>query len=642
MTFFYRVCFSLWVCCTTLLAHADDRVLFTVGNTPVYVSEFEYIYNKNNFNDKADYSLASLQEYLDLYTRFRLKIKEAEELGRDTLHGIRSEIAMYRQQLFDSYIDRNFAQKMVQETYERMKYDISISQIYFRVGPNTDPELIKLRADSVYQRLKGGASFEEMARQYSDDQYSREEGGFLGFYTALQINHKSLEDAVYGTPEGKISAPVKTSLGYHIIKVNKVRPSAGRVKVAIIKKMIPEEEGEKAAVAMLMDSLHRAILAGADFGALASQHSDDFMSGMRGGELEWFGINTYNYIFEDAAFSLQTPGEVSPPVRTGNAWYIIRLINKTGLGPFEDVQPALHARLTNHPQYEEVMRQLTDSLKLKYAFERYEDIYAVMLKNLEGALDSFATRFEDAQPTRPALKIGNLLVSNNELGNLMLRNNFKVKRTADRQQWLRSLYNKAERDLVFQYHRDQLLESEPELYYLMREYRDGILLFDITEIEVWNKAMADTAGLAAFYENNKERFAFDDRLQGIQYTLTEEKDAKSLRKLLDKSTTAPGREELNGKGIPVLSAMPVVLEKNKPLPSGVKWAKGPHGPIKGSSIFTVFMITDILPARMRTLDEARGFVIAAYQEELEEKWVDRLRAKYPVVINGSVFNSLVK
>jgi peptidyl-prolyl cis-trans isomerase SurA len=641
MTLIYKVCFLLWVCCTTLMLQGKDEVLFTVGDTPVYVSEFEYIYNKNNFNNKANYSRTSLNEYLDLYTRFRLKIKEAQEQGRDTQPGLIAEIGMYRDQLFESYLDREITQKMVSEAYERMKLDVSISQIFFKVGPNDDALRVRSRADSIYKLLKSGAAFEAMAKKYSDDQFSRDEGGFLGFYTALQINHKSLEDAVYSTPAGGISEPVKTSLGYHIIKVNKIRPTAGKVKVAIIKKNLPEDDFLLPVAEALVDSLYQAILSGADFSQIAAEYSDDFISGVRGGELEWFGINSYNYVFEEAAFSLKNPGDISAPVKTDKAWYIIRLINKSGLGPFEDISPALHARITAHPQHEEVMRQLTDSLKKQYGFERYDDVYMAMLENIIPALDSFAGRFNDGQPIRPVLKIGNLIVSNNELGNLMLGNNFKVKRMADRNQWLRNLYFKTERDLVFKYHREQLLANDRDLHMLMQEYRDGILLFDITEAEVWNKAMTDTTGLADFYEQNKERFKLGERIAVYRYHTTTEKEAKDLRKILAKGPITHS-EELTKKGFVNSTVESLIIEDDKSLPGSLRWAKGLYGPDKQGSSFTVYLVEDILPVHTRTLNEARGFVIAAYQEELENRWVEALRKKHPVKLNEEVFNSLVK
>jgi len=625
-----------------IISAAEDKVLFTIGGTPVYTSEFEYIYKKNNFSNKADYSRASLQEYLDLYTKFRLKVKEAESLGIDTVLAIKNEIGSYRQQLFDAYLDREINQKMAEDIYNRMQKDVSISHIYFNIGTGQDEKAVKQKADSVYQLLKSGAAFADMAKQYSEDNFSKDLGGKLGFYTSMQINYKSIEDAAYNTPAGSFSAPVRSSMGYHIIKVNEVRPARGKAKVAMIKRLIPEDAAMIPAAKALVDSLYRALEAGADFSLLANEFSEDYASGVSGGELDWFSINTFNPTFEDAAFSLKNTGDISPPVQTSKSWYIIKMLGRKVLGSYEDESPVIQSKLTIHPQYEEIMEKLNDSLKLKYGYTFNEQSFADMLAQLNTPLDTFAGFFQPDNPTAIIFNLGNQAIDANTLGNLMLKNSFQMRRADDRTYWIKSLYDKAEKDLVLAYHREQLLNYDPEMSSLMKEYRDGILLFDLTEKEVWNKAMTDSAGLSMYFEENRTRFRMPERLSVIQFKVTSDKAATAMKPILLSFSGSAAIEQLGAKGIKDFVTDSFMIEKNKPLPSGVSWKTGTYGPVKEADMYNYYQVLEILPERERNLEESKGFVIAGYQEKLENDWVSKLTKKYPIVVNEMTFNSLVK
>ncbi|HYC28270.1 MAG TPA: peptidylprolyl isomerase, partial [Chitinophagaceae bacterium] len=392
--------------------------------------------------------------------------------------------------------------------------------------------------------------------------------GDLGYYTALQINFKTLEDAAYNTPEGQYSQPIRTSLGYHIIKVNDVRPARGKIKVAMIKRLIPEDSNLVSAAKLKVDSIYNVLISGADFAQVAMEASEDYASGQRGGELDWFTINTFNPVFEEAAFGLKNIGDISKPARTAKSWYIIKLLNRTDAGKFEDIAPSLTARLANHPQYEEVMRHLVDSLKQKYGYSFNKDEYLKMLTNLSPALDTFAGIFQTAEPYQTVLKIGDRNIDDFTLGNAMLRSSVQIRRMDDHARWHELLFNKALRELVMEYHRDQLLKNDRDLSYLMKEYRDGILLFDLTEKEVWNKAILDTAGLKSYYAEHKDEFRQPERLTVYTYKAANEKDAKKLKGLLAKNNMAD-QKALTEQGLASIAIDSITVEKGKPLPGGI-------------------------------------------------------------------------
>ena len=326
-----------------------DPVLFSYGGNDVTKGEFLRMYTKNINNQKPDYSEKALREYLTLYSRFKMKVAEAEKMQMDTLPTIKTELGTYKKQLAKTYLtDNEVTDKLVKEAYDRMKKDVHVAHILINVPRGTEDTVAAFRKiDSLYKAVQKGADFGAIAKAVSDDKPSGAKGGDVGYFTALQIPAYAFESNAYTTPAGGVSLPFRTAFGYHIIKKIDERNSRGEIQVAQIMINVKKSEGEagdKAGKAKI-DSILTALKKGANFDNLVERFSDDKFSKNTKGVLATFGVGQMVPEFENAAFALNTPGSLSEPVKTEYGYHIIKLINKTPIRPFDSMKNELKKRI---------------------------------------------------------------------------------------------------------------------------------------------------------------------------------------------------------------------------------------------------------------------------------------------------------
>jgi len=333
----------------------NDEVLFSVEGNPVTVSEFDYIYNKNN-GKEADYSEKSLQEYLDLYVKFKLKVQRARTLKLDTIVSLQKELEGYRKQLANSYlVDNDVSDRLIKEIFDRKQQDVDVSHIMIPVDKkanNTAVDKAKRRILEIQKLLKRGDSFEETAKKMSEDKQSASNGGKIGFVTAmLPKGFYALENAAYNTAEGEISDIVRTDFGFHIVKVNGKRKALGEMEVAhiLVRKQlkgkdVPGAEGK-------IDSLYQLLANGGNFDQICKEHSQDTKTKDRAGYLGFFGIKRYERSFEEGAFALANDGDFSKPIETKVGYHIIKRLSKKDLKDFNKAQKQLKRVVSNSDRF---------------------------------------------------------------------------------------------------------------------------------------------------------------------------------------------------------------------------------------------------------------------------------------------------
>ncbi|MDB5262459.1 MAG: peptidylprolyl isomerase, partial [Adhaeribacter sp.] len=315
---------------------SKDPVLETIGGKPVYTAEFEYVYHKNNGNAENANTRASIQEYLDLYTNFKLKVMDAESRGLDTTTAFRQELEGYKQQLAQPYLtEKSVTEKLIREAYDRMQKEVNASHILINVAPDAEPKDTLAAYNKVLElrkRLVAGEDFAQLAHAFSEDPSAKENYGKLGYFTALQMVYP-FEDAAYKTLPGQLSQPIRTRFGYHIIKVNDVRSAQGEIKVSHI--MVRATPGlpkaDSVAAKKKIDEIYTRVARKQNWDQLVAQFSEDVSSAENGGELPWFGTGRMIGNFEEAAFKLAKPGDITRPVQTPYGWHIIKLIERRSL-----------------------------------------------------------------------------------------------------------------------------------------------------------------------------------------------------------------------------------------------------------------------------------------------------------------------
>ena len=632
-----------------------DPVLFTIKNHPVYLSEFRQIYAKTN-QEKADFSEASLREYLDLYIKFKLRVQRGRELQLDTTQAFKTEFEGYRRQLAASYlVDKEVTGKLVREAFERMQQDVDISHIFIACDKNAKPaDTLRAynRAASLYKMLQSGATFEQLARDSSEDKSAKENGGRLGFVTAmLPDGYYHMETAIYTAKPEETIPPVRSNSGYHILRAHRLRPARGEVEIAHILLRKGKTEEENTQKRLRADSVYTALKNGADWELLCSGVSEDKMSAAKGGNIGYFGINRYQFAFEEAAFALQNDGDISTPVETSLGWHILKRIGRRGVDNFEKVQRALEERIKRDSRIEVAKQSMIARIRTEGNFQEYPETLA---KWTAGQVDSIFLTYrwspDPAKPQTPLQRYGDA-----QTYTLADFETFCFRASRDRmrgfgqplQETIDRMYKIWSEEAALHFEESQLEKKHPEYRSLVREYREGMLMFDAANLEVRDRASADSAGLEQFFlQNLTDKYKWGERARVSVYTLQSD-DPELLLKVRDFAAQNPSAEVLKkfNEKEKVLTVSEKTFEKGKNKDLNFVWKPGGMTSVKTDNVTKTAVFTkveEIIPAAPKTLEESRGYALADYQDYLEKQWLEKLKTEYPVKIDETVFKSLIK
>ncbi|GAB3809159.1 hypothetical protein GCM10028819_49850 [Spirosoma humi] len=516
-----------------------EPVILTLGNKTFTTSDFFQSFTKNQLSSDSA-QRTDVKNYFDLYTNLKLKVLAAEAGGRDTTEAFREEMNTYRKQLAQSYLmDKVLVESLAAEAYQRLQTEVNASHILIPVSEYATPAdtLTAYQASLALQKqAQDGADFAKLARENSKDVNTAENGGNLGYISAFGVVYP-LETAAFTTPVGRVAAPVRTRFGYHIIKVNSRRPSRGRVRVAhILVRMSPsaDEAGQKAAKERI-DGAYAQLQKGESFEQVCRQVSDDATSKANGGTLPMFEPGRWVPAFEDAAFSLAKPGDYSKPVRTNYGWHIIKLIERKPLDAYTTLGPSLRQRVTTDSRAD-ILRQATvQRLQKEYAVQPDLAMLQTVLAKADSTLLHGQWRF--TEPLDPALQNKTLVLINKQPYSV---NQFfdyvrqkqqpprnpavattpgsnAVPSTVDRPVGgsptiaMRRLFDRFVGDQLIAVEEANLDKKSPEFRALLNEIRDGVLLSQVMEQNVWERSMADSTGQRQYYEQNKDKYRFPER-----------------------------------------------------------------------------------------------------------------------------------
>lgn len=636
--------FALIAVNTVFAQTNNDAVLMTVGNSKVTVGEFENVYHKNNNKEATDPK--SLNDYVDLFVNFKLKVKEAEEMGLDTAKSFRDELAGYRRQLAQPYLtDKDVNEKLLEETYDRLKEDIHAAHILVKISENALPKDTLAAYNKIMEyrrRVLKGEDFAAVARESAKegDPSAKDNGGDLGYFTALQMVYP-FETMAYNTKVGDVSMPVRTRYGYHIIKVIDRRKAQGEVLAAhIMVKTTPNMTAEDSTNAyMKITEIYNKLKAGAKFEDLAQQYSDDKASAKKGGELPWFGTGKMPVEFEKAAFAIPNKGDFSQPLKTKYGWHVIKLLDKRGLASFDDMKNDLKAKVGKDSRSQVGRSSLIAKIKAEYKFKENlkarDEFYKVIDTTLfEGRWDGSKA----AKLNKPMFNFNDKVYTQADFTNYIKSHQSKRPRM-DIQMVVNQFYKQFVDEEAIAYEEARLDEKYPEFKALMQEYRDGILLFELTDEKVWSKAVKDTAGSRDFYEKNKMNYMWDERADASVYTCADDKIAKQVRSLMKKKKSEKEiLTEVNKNSQLNLQVESRLFTKGENEFVDKSWTPGTSAdmPSDKDKKVVIVVVNKLLKPEPKSYQDAKGMVTADYQAYLEKEWLKELKAKYPVTIDKSV------
>jgi peptidyl-prolyl cis-trans isomerase SurA len=630
-----------------------DNVVMEIDGKKVTKSEFLQIYLKNNPNPK--YDKQSLDEYMELFKKFKLKVAEAEALGYDTIPKLKKELAGYRKQLSQPYlIDSTKNSALVKQAYERMKNEVHAAHILVKVAENASPEdtlAAYNRIMAIKKRIEAGEDFATVAKgkNGSDDPSASRNGGDLGYFTAFQMVYQ-FEEAAYNTPVGKISNPVRTKFGYHILKVMDMRPARGTMKAAHIMVATGKEATaeELDAAHKKVDEIYEKLKAGESFEKLASEFSDDAQTAERGGELPLFGTGTTTRMvpeFEEAAFSLKENGEISKPVQTAFGYHIIKRLELTPLRTFDELKKEIQGKVNKDDRSIVTQQSFIEKLKKSYAFkDNYSKTSKWFVQNIDTNYFK-GTWNADALKSNTAMFTLDKKAFNQKEFASYLQKNYRNFKNMDSKSLVQKQYNAWQNSEILAYEESKLDSKYPDFKALMQEYHDGILLYEIMSDKVWNKAIKDTSGLKTFFEGHNGNYKWGKRYNAYIYECLNQDIANKVAGML-KSDTISSRTVINK--INKDSELNLRVRTGKfevestPSLKGHDLKKGVNPAYEFEGKYYIVKVDEILDPTGKTMTEAKGAATSDYQNYLEKEWLTEIAKKHPIVVHEQVLYSLGK
>lgn len=638
----------------------DNRTLVTIADENISVEDFMYVYKKNNSQEES-LDKKSIEEYLELYINFKLKVKEAESLGLDTVQAFIDELAGYRAQLAEPYfVNEDIMDELLAEAYERKKVDLRASHILITVGPNAIPQdtlAAYNKAHELRKRILNGESFAKLAREESEDPSSRDRvsprnnrvipgnKGDLGYFSVFDMVYP-FETGAYFTIVGNVSMPVRSDFGYHLINVTDRIPAQGTIEAAHLYLQMPDSASaaDSASVEKEAMDLYQQISEGANFEDFVKKYSDDKGSATRGGMLPAFNVNRMVPEFIAAIAQMHDSGQVSKPVLTSYGWHIIKLHSKTGLLPFEEVEADMRKRLEKDKRAQKSTAIIIQDIKKEYGYkvfqEGLEGIYAIIDSSIYKGQWKIP---EDVEFTKAVMMIGDIDGSQQEFAEYIQAHQ-NIGKDEKINEFVNKKFKEYSDEECKSYEDSQLESKYPEFRAIVKEYRDGILLFELTNEKVWAYASQDTVGLKNYYEANQKDFMWDTRLDAAIYSVNDTTYTEKLREavLAGKSDEDIEQEIYNDSlNIVRIERKKFQQDENNTI-DGIKWKKGLTATVKKGNKDEFVRVYGKISPEPKSFDEARGLITAGYQEELEKAWIEELRGKYAVVINEEVLTSISK
>jgi len=607
--------------------------LFTVNNKPVTTEEFTYLYQKNTINKSAKTTEENVKEYLDLLINFKLKIAEAQARGLDTTQKFNKEFKTYREELKRPYrAEPDALDKLTKDTYQRLTEEVKASHILIMVKPDSPPAdtlAAYEKITRVRNRILQGENFEKVAAEVSEDPSAKYNFGSLGYFTAMQMVFP-FEEAAYNTRPGEISPIVRTQFGYHIVKVHDRQPARGEVEVShiLLRTQTPEDGNAKAKIFELYDQLK----AGRNWEEVCKEYSDDAATKNTGGRLRPFGIGALSSVpeFEAMAFSMKQAGDISDPFQSNIGWHIIRLERKIPLIPFSEMEPALKRRLSRDERLQISKQALSEKRKKEYQFTEYRAVKDKLFEQADSSLILAKWSFRGIEEVKKQtlFSIQDKATAVSEFVQYIQASQSPTKMAP--RAYMKQLYDDFVDEKIMTAEELKLSQEHPDFKNLLTEYREGILLFDIMEKEVWNKASEDSVGQRKFYEANKTNYQAGERIEARIFTASNQ---SITREILAKVSKGDSLRKEDLKKFKSIQPFRLYERKDSKVIDRINWATGLQQ-VGLDEQFYLVEVKRLVSPGMKSFEEARSAIISDYQDHLEKQWLIALREKFPVKVNN--------
>lgn len=673
-------------------AQLPQSVIFTVAGHDVTTEEFERQFLKSLPRNSEPIKAADLDEYLNMYINFKLKFQDAHDAGMDTLDSYKSELAGYRRDLARNYLfDKEVTESLIEEAYERWKYEVHVEHILITVDQGASPAdtlAAWKKIKGIYDKVsKDAGQFEAQAKEFSDDPGTKQNGGDLGYLTVFQVVYP-FETQSYNTPVGTVSKIFRTQFGYHLIKVLDKRANRGEIKTRLIWLRHPQgmpagttDEANKQKIT----EIYQKIKSGTStFEGMAKSYSEDYNSRYNGGELDYTSatqkvadLDFQQWI--EKAFELKNNGDITEPFETASGWRILQRLDLKPLASLQQLRLVVKNQVQNDQRAQKSVDALIEKVKSENSFKEYPaalDAFIsvldsnfvkgnfkpadlpkmAMVKGKKPAVHGNV--FAEQDPTVTPLADLHLFTLGGEMHDVKEFENYIsaaiAKTSLSKDEYARQLYKDYVGNRCVDYQDIHLEEKNSEFKYLYQEYREGILMFNRMQEKVWDKANNDSAGISVFYKDNNKDYMWKDRFDAQFYLCANKKIMDAVAKELKKGLNPDSIRKHQNVGSPLNVDMRIGRYEQsdsyifpdksqlETLFSDPKYRK-PNKIVKLNQLgdkWVVVKVNQFLPSAPKLLEETRGPVAAKYQDYLEKKWVEELHNRYAVVKNDAALQAL--
>ena len=629
------------------LVHAQNQSqdLITLNDRIFSVEDFKQVYFKN-LELVQQQEQRSIDEYLDLFVQYKRKVEEARSQGLDKKQAYLKDFEKYQEQLSRNYVyEDNVTSKMVEQAYKRSKEELKTSHILIMCNWDALPQdtlVAYNKAENLRQKvLAEPEKFNDIAAAYSEEPEADQRKGSLDYFTVFTMVYP-FENVAYGMEVGEISEPIRTQYGYHVIKLEDRRA------------VLPKRTVSHIMIATRFDSLNTAkdrileidalIEQGVPFEDLAKQYSDDKNTGVNGGLMRPFTKGDLKAPpFENAAFDLDEVGEISAPIQTRFGWHIIRLEDKGKMPTFEQEEDRLTKMVKLGDRAKIVTTAVTEKMKQELGSKEYpfrDDFLEILTNSIFQRKWKFIP-FEGSK-NKPLFTIGMKTYSFNDFGTYLEEKQGKVRPFQQFSTLLDMVWEQFEREKVKEYFKQNLEQVNLDYAAVINEYRDGLLIFDVMDKNIWRKAKNDSLGLQNYYESHKRQYMWKDRIKGAIIQTTDEASMDEALELLRRGKSPSAvKAQLNKNGaIRVVISEGIFEQGSSKLPPTYVLNTGLSDVFESPGQFSVIQADEFLPSGVKSYEEVQGSVLSDYQNQLEAIWNEELAAKYPAKINKRALKRL--
>lgn len=642
--------------CRTLQTNPAENpeVVAVAGSEVIDLTTFEdqYARSVGNRLEAADDSLQAYQDFLERYVNYRLRVQEARARGYDRDSAIVAEASAYQLELARNHLMRQeVIEPLLRTLYARMPDMVDISHIFVRVPTDATPEdtlAAYRRLQALIDSVRQGADFNEIAFRHSDDPSARSprstRGGWghIGWIKMGQTI-EPMETYAFNTPVGELSPIFRTRYGYHVLKVHDRKPAPYDVRAAHIMITPAPTPEDSARVRRTLDSLRQLVLSGkADFAELARQHSEDWRTKSRGGDLGYLSFaQPMPVMVRDTLFALKEIGDVSHIVTTPFGLHIFQLKDRRPIPPtFEAAYDTLLTVADRLGRLQEARNRFVAQLRRRLHV-RLDTAQLFTLLQVAAHPDTLALRVSRRELgaldlSQPFASVEDSSYTLAELIDYINQQNL-LRRTSRRDTIAQErLLRAADRfldDRVLSYEALRRAEQDPEFQRTMQDFIDGLLAFKLLEEAVWKVAERDTAGLRAYYEAHAGEFVFPERTRVLSFRTQRDSvlEQRVYEPLQQGVPVARLIAELTADSSAGITVDTVYIEK----PTGsfydraLRLEAGRYTePFRYWNGHVLLYNDGLEPPRPKTFREARADVLSAYQKELEARLDQGLRARY--------------